>query len=221
MLSPSRQTIKATQVTAGRSATSATAPAQRRGAVQSCAYSSTSAATKPHRSCVSIALWCLLWSLWLLLTPPNAQSWAFGFFFQELVFGGFAVKDWKTAQPSSPWLNLRRCAGYSSSHHLLTTSASISRASHIFLYPLGTLRLPWGRGRLERLHNSAWVSLPATSLMGWRQKKIISTCHISNCPPSPCPPRAVLECRLGHRSPLPSWGMLRSLQRQTNGKSKD
>lgn len=72
---------------------------------------------------------------------PDAQSWALGGFFQVCVFGGFAVKDWKTAQPSSPWLTLRRCAGQSSSYHLLATSFSNSRAYCISLYPLGTLRL--------------------------------------------------------------------------------
>lgn len=105
-LSASPQTLKATQVTASSSRgrrPPLRSPCPARRAAQSCAYSATSAATEPHRSCVPIALWCLLWSLWLLLTPPDAQSWAFFFFFLPGIwFWTFCSKDWKTVQPSSP-----------------------------------------------------------------------------------------------------------------------
>lgn len=143
-LSASPQTLKATQVTASSSRgrrPPLRSPCPARRAAQSCAYSATSAATEPHRSCVPIALWCLLWSLWLLLTPPDAQSWAFFFFFcQEFGFGRSAVRTGKQFSPAHPWLAVRRCAGYSSSHHPLPTPfsdlQSFSRLSLPFLYPL-------------------------------------------------------------------------------------
>lgn len=93
--SPSHQPVKATRVTTGRSAT-----------VQGCPCSS-AAATKPPRSCVSIALWCLLRSLWLLQTPPNVQSWALGFFFLGIWFGMFCSRGLERSSAQLPVANVK------------------------------------------------------------------------------------------------------------------